>query len=130
MAETIKLTRVGKKDATITGNLLGSVRHQGSQRPEGELWDKLTLLELSDGNWITVVQRAAPGTDLLVGDYSFIRRPTVAAPGSILGFDSEVSTDDEALALMIQRTMNVLEWSVLAKLLAAKLGWSVIEDIR
>ena len=126
--ETIELARKDKPDVRFTGRLLAEVDSDTEGRDGGRTnkgrWTRLQLWELESGAWVAASIGCSdkPG-EIDIGDVEKIPTHVVVDEGTQ---DERLPAGDEERQ---RRVMEFFGWSWLAKKLAERMGWDVVETI-
>lgn len=126
--EDVEIARKEKPDVRFRGRLLGEVDSR-SERDDGRRtnsgrWTQLQLWELESGTWIA----AAIGCSDRDGEIDIGDIARIPADNSFTAQEMAEFIEDPDITRE-QRAMAFWGWSWLAKKLADKLGWDVVEVI-
>jgi hypothetical protein len=130
--EEVEIARKEKPDVRFKGRLLAEVdsrtdADRGGRTNSGR-WTSLQLWELESGTWVAAaIGCSDKDGEIDIGDIERIPTHHIVevANGRDIG-DERAPLEPKSRE---QRAMDFWGWSWLAKKLADKLGWDVVEDI-
>ena len=118
--EEVEIARKEKADVAFNGRLLGMVDSRDYTRPheaKRDRWTRFEVWETEDGNWVI----ANIGCSDRAGEIDVGDTITITPTSDDATFPAE--------QWAVNRAMAFFGWTWLAKNLAEKMGWNVLERI-